>query len=234
MNERQIGEADERLNPRRSHPRYYVLRLLRAALSDVTQHLRPEDTLLDMGCGSMPYRQLLAPHVRRYLGADIGENQLADIAFGADGRVPLDGASIDVVISTQVLEHVDSPAEYLSEARRLLKDDGTLILSTHGIWVYHPDPTDLWRWTEQGLQKQLYEAGFEVKALEPLMGLASSSLQLLQDAFHWRLPTPLRMPFAWCMQRLIAVADRYDRRTGGSDACVFVVLARPLGSGGPG
>lgn len=227
MTGRRAGEADERLDPPRSHSRYYHLRLLRATVEEVARRLRQQDTLLDLGCGSMPYRPLLAPHVGRYVGADIADNQLADVSFDADGTVPLDDASVDVVLSTQVLEHVVSPADYLAEARRLVTDEGTLILSTHGMWIYHPDPTDLWRWTEEGLRRQLSASGFEIESVRRLMGLASSSLQLLQDAFLQRLPAVARAPFAWCMQRLIALADRYDRRVGGPDACVFFVVARP-------
>jgi SAM-dependent methyltransferase len=87
----------------------------------------------------------------------------------------------DVVVSTQVLEHVPDPRAYLLECRRILKPGGMLILTTHGYWEYHPQPTDLWRWTGPGLRKLVEASGFRVLDCTGLLGLASSGLHLFQD-----------------------------------------------------
>src|SRR3546814_1646938 len=87
----------------------------------------------------------------------------------------------DIVLSNQVLEHVDSPQGYLEEARRLMKPDGVLLLSTHGYWFYHPTPNDYWRWTSAGLRKTMEASGFEIVEFTGIMGLISSGLQLFQD-----------------------------------------------------
>ena len=55
--------------------------------------------------------------------------------------------SFDAVLSTQVLEHVADPGALPAERFRVLRPGGRLLLSTHGIFVYHPDPDDYWRWT---------------------------------------------------------------------------------------
>jgi len=81
------------------------------------------------------------------------------------GRTVAPEDSFDIVISSQVLEHVESPADYLAEAHRLLRTGGTLLLSTHGTFQDHPCPGDYWRWTGMGLRKVLSEAGFEVVKL---------------------------------------------------------------------
>ncbi len=107
--------------------------------------------MLDLGCGNKPYESLFRKKFATYVGADIAGNKDADLVIGSDGRVNAQDNTFDCVLSTQVLEHVTDPQLYLSEARRLLKPDGSLVLSTHGIWPYHPDPTDLWRWTVEGL-----------------------------------------------------------------------------------
>jgi len=74
-----------------------------------------------------------------YQGADIGS---ADIIIQESGRVDTADASADLVLSFQVLEHVRDVGQYLGEALRILRDDGWLILSTHGTWLYHPHPED--------------------------------------------------------------------------------------------
>jgi hypothetical protein len=102
-----------------------------------------------------------------------------------------------------------------------------MLLSTHGIMVHHADPVDYWRWTSEGLDRVVREAGFEVLRFEGIMGLAATGLQLLQDAVYYRLPRLPRAGLALFLQALIALADRLesaqDRRV---NALVFVLVAR--------
>ena len=102
---------------------------------------------------------------------------------------------------------------------------GELLLSTHGVFIYHADPVDYWRWTCAGLRRQVEAAGFEVSASRDL-GLAATGLQLFQDAIYWHLPRPLRPVLALVMQALIALADRIQPRPAEtSNASVFALVA---------
>ena len=102
-----------------------------------------------------------------------------------------------------------------------------MLLSTHGIMVYHPDPVDLWRWTCEGLERIVGEAGFEVERFEGVMGLGATGLQLLQDAILWRLPPRLEPPVAYVFQKLAALADRLESdRSRAYNSLVFAVVAR--------
>ncbi len=83
-----------------------------------------------------------------------------------------------MVLSTQVLEHVDRPGLYLAECHRVLRPGGRMLLSTHGIMVFHPDPVDYWRWTCDGLQRAVRDAGFEIVRFEGIVGLAATGIQL--------------------------------------------------------
>jgi SAM-dependent methyltransferase len=47
-----------------------------------------------------------------------------------DGPLPFADGSFDVVLSFQVIEHVPDPGRYLAEARRVLTDDGVMIVAT--------------------------------------------------------------------------------------------------------
>ncbi len=175
----------------------------------------------------MPYRPLFESHVAEYLGCDLRGNDLADRILDESGRAPLGDGAADIVLSSQVLEHVPQPQDYLAECRRLLRNGGLLILSTHGIWRYHPDPCDFWRWTSAGLRKTVEEAGFTVLRVRGVLGPASIALQLWQDAVLPRIPRLLRRLFVLIMQQLIRLADRLtssDARD--ADAGVFLVVAR--------
>src|SRR3546814_579539 len=137
---------------------------------------KKDSLLLDFGCGDMPYREVIEPKVGRYLGVDLEMNPRAEHHIDFDSKTSLPGEYADIVLSNQVLEHVDSPQGYLEEARRLMKPDGVLLLSTHGYWFYHPNPNDYWRWTSAGLRKTMEASGFEIVEFTGIMGLISSGL----------------------------------------------------------
>jgi SAM-dependent methyltransferase len=181
--------------------------------------------VLDYGCGSMPYRCFFPEDVM-YVGADVLGNPDASLELNSDGTVPVDDASFDVVVSTQVLEHVGEPRLYLSECFRVLRPGGQLLLSTHGVFVYHPDPGDYWRWTCAGLRREIEHTGFEVTRFEGVFGLAATGLQLVQHAIWVRLPRLLRALLAFCMQAVITVADRLQSQESRDlDAAVFALIA---------
>jgi SAM-dependent methyltransferase len=119
----------------------------------------------------MPYRELFEPYVRKYIGCDLPGNDLADNLIDPSGVLPFNSSSVDIVLSSQVLEHVEDPSLYLNEAHRILKAKGVLILSTHGIWRFHPDPTDFRRWTCDGLRREIDRAKFEIIHFKGIMVL---------------------------------------------------------------
>jgi SAM-dependent methyltransferase len=184
-------------------------RQLRLAVSALLAgvHLDHGARVLDLGSADSPYREELPPGVE-YVAADLPGNPGADVALRADGTVPLKDATFDLILSTQVLEHVDDPALYLDECRRLTKPGASLLLSTHGVMYFHPDPEDYWRWTRAGLAKLLSEHGFEIVDMKGVLGPAAAALQIFQDATIWRLPARLQRAYAFTMQGAISTIDR--------------------------
>jgi len=53
-------------------------------------------------------------------------------------RLPVRGRTTDVVVALEVIEHFANPAAFLSEAARVLRDDGTFICSTPNRIVRNP------------------------------------------------------------------------------------------------
>jgi SAM-dependent methyltransferase len=143
------------------------------------------------------------------VGADLSGNPRADIEIRPDGTLPVPEGSFDLVLSTQVLEHVVDPGAYLKECYRVLRTGGTLVLSTHGVMYYHRDPEDYWRWMAPGLRKIVEDAGFTIAEMRGVMGLASAALQLFQDGTIWKVPRVLKKAYALIFQGLIALADRF-------------------------
>src|SRR5438309_6241751 len=139
----------ERIEPAPGDPHYLPLSDLLLGLKT----LMPRDItrVLDYGCGGSPYRRLFGTCT--YHRADLAGDLDVDFEYGPDSRLPAELADYDGVLSSQVLEHVLSPASYLAEAYRVLKPGGHLLLSTHGLFEDHACPYDYWRWTAYGLHE---------------------------------------------------------------------------------
>jgi SAM-dependent methyltransferase len=170
-------------------------------------NVQPGQRVLDYGCADVPYRHFFPADVD-FVPADLPGNPRATVDIAADGTLPLPDRSVDAVMSTQVLEHVADPATYVAECFRVLRPGGRLLLSTHGTFIYHPDPVDFWRWTCAGLDKQLRDAGFEIVRFEGIIGLAATGLQLFQDAVLYRFPRRIQQLLALINQSLIRLVDR--------------------------
>ncbi len=206
------------------HDRWLLL-LLHRRLREAIADLPAGDTVLDYGCGLMPYRDLFEPRFRSYLGADLEGNPQASVTIRPDGSLPLPDGSVDVVLSSQTLEHVTDPTAYLAEAYRVLRPGGRLVLSTHGFWVYHPDPTDYWRWTPDGLRLTLARAGFRVERMASVLGLLSVTMQLWLSGTYWSLPPVIRAIPAAVVQTAIGLIERRRGDRFSADAAIYVLTA---------
>ncbi len=105
-------------------------------------------TVLDFACGSGYGAALLrSAGADRVLANDVAPEALCYAAedFSAPGTTfvaadclatPFRSEQIDVIVSFEAIEHVASHQRFLAEARRLLKPDGLLILSTPNRRTY--------------------------------------------------------------------------------------------------
>lgn len=83
--------------------------------------------------------------------------------WGSPKHCPARTRAFDVVLARRCFEHVDDPVQVLSEIQRVLAPGGVVFLSTHGVFLYHPDPPtsdrDYWRWTHSGLLRIFRQSG---------------------------------------------------------------------------
>jgi SAM-dependent methyltransferase len=152
------GQARRR--PPLTSPTYAVRAPLAAWLRDEAQRAGARESpprLLDVGCGTKPYAPLFAGNVAEYVGVDVA-NPEAELE-GTVEAIPVPDASFDVVLCTQTLEHAVDPGRAVRELRRVVAPGGRVLLSTHGVQVYHPNPDDYWRWTHAGLERIFRENG---------------------------------------------------------------------------
>jgi 2-polyprenyl-6-hydroxyphenyl methylase/3-demethylubiquinone-9 3-methyltransferase len=127
--------ADVWWDPRGGFAMLHWIAAARARL--VPEATRADSLLLDLACGG----GLLAPHVaakgHRHVGLDLSATALPQArAHGVQPvrgdvlRLPFADAVADVVVAGEVLEHVLEPLELVSEACRVLRPGGVLVLDT--------------------------------------------------------------------------------------------------------
>ncbi len=185
--------------------------------------------VLELGCGNRAYEPVVVARGAEYLGADFADNAHADLHLDAGGTVACEARTFDVVLSIQVLEHVEDPCAHMAEIRRLLKPDGRAIISTHGIWTYHPAPQDYWRWTSSGLKKLLRDNGLRPVQFAGVIGMIPGAIQLIQDHLRRRLPGALQKPFTWTCQLLMRWLDRMHHEDNKAlNAMIYIALVEAV------
>lgn len=147
--------------------RYYLEKFVRAASSSVP----PGSLVLDAGAGNGEYEPIFVG--RRYESADLctTEKSYGHITYLCDlASIPVEDARYDLVVCTQVLEHLPEPQAVLSELHRVLKPGGEIWMSAPLFYEEHEIPFDFFRYTRFGLGHLLEKCGFQVVSLEPLEG----------------------------------------------------------------
>jgi len=185
--------------------------------------------VLDFGCGTRPYEPWLCAMGARYEGADIDAGH--EVLVREDGMLSAAAATYDMVTSFQVLEHVWDLSVYLGEAWRVLKPGGSLLLSTHGSWFYHPHPGDYRRWTREGLRREVEARGFRLIDMHAVVGPLAWTTVLRSYGYAYALrPIPLAGPVLCASAALLAnllawVEDRVTpTHITADNACVYVGL----------
>lgn len=198
----------DRMHPSRASVQYAV----RKPLVDWLRS-RPVGQLrvLDVGCGDRPYAELFAD-AAEVVGFDVPGNPYADL-HGSIETIPVEDGSFDVVLCLQVLEHVPDPAAAVRELRRAVRPGGRVLLTTHGIYPFHPNPDDLWRWTHTGLARLFRENGdWSSVTVHPGAGTAATVTMLIAHVvdllFKRARVRPLGRPL---VVGLNAVGEALDR-----------------------
>jgi SAM-dependent methyltransferase len=139
-------------------------------------------TVLDVGCGYQPYRQLIlkTPGVTKYIGLDFPNSGygVPDLTWDG-GAIPMADGTVDSVVATEVLEHCDEPQRLLLEIWRVLRPGGCLFLTVPFLWPVHCVPHDQYRYTPFALSRMLCAADFVDLKIGALGGWDASLAQML-------------------------------------------------------
>lgn len=121
-----------------------VLSRYAPVIAEISQNLKTDSKVLDVGCGPTCAGQLfdiglktyLDPLMDSYLKTYPEKLPEGEKICSTAESIPKQDSSFDVVICINALDHMINPVKALSEMRRVLKKDGTFVL---GIFL-HPPP----------------------------------------------------------------------------------------------
>ncbi|MGB6258024.1 MAG: methyltransferase domain-containing protein [Candidatus Sulfotelmatobacter sp.] len=102
--------------------------------------------------------------------------------IGTEYSYPIESDAADVVVATNVMEHVRKPWVWIRELARICKPGGYVITINPVSWPYHEYPIDCWRAYPEGMQA-LYE--------DAQLRVVMSRCESLEDA-HLRRHIPGR------------------------------------------
>lgn len=192
-------------------------------VADHAQTIPRGARVLDAGAGAAPYRVLFehTDYVTSDWAGSMHDEALASDIVAPLDQLPVADASFDVVVATEVLEHVRDPEAALRELHRVLRSGGQLWLTVPFVWELHEEPHDFARYTAYALEHLLQSAGFTAVDVRPVGGWFSVAGQLLRNfgSMTGRGQSAslagrgLLAGLAWCGSRLGRL-DRADRRQG--------------------
>jgi 2-polyprenyl-3-methyl-5-hydroxy-6-metoxy-1,4-benzoquinol methylase len=231
-----------RYNPGARHRRRHVFKLLETTTFQ---------SLLDVGCGNAELLRLLEERFlhKQYCGLDLSDTVVAANAEHlphmrfATGNI--DDADVqlstfghpdgfDVVLCTEVLEHLNHPEAALSRLGRACKPGGTVIVTCptghvfptekHFGHVRHPTPTDMRTWAHNAglVVEELWSWGF------PWYALTKIATNLNADAALKRFAGDKPYGFTEkAISTALYVANFANLRSSRGGVQLFVRLRRP-------
>lgn len=156
----------------------------RADLLALPGLLDPSWTVGDLGCGTGQLTEALAPFVSRVIAIDSARAMLAvakrrlalhrnvTLQQGELESLPIESGTLDVAVLFLVLHHVAEPLRVLTEAARVLKSDGRLLvvdMLPHERNEYRERMGHVWQgFDEDQLSQWMQDAGFGATHYRPL------------------------------------------------------------------
>ncbi len=156
--------------PRLGSSDHHIVRLVGAFVERALDaHVRAGSAVLDVGCGEQPLRAGIEARGGRYTGVDVTQNAAGSVDVVASAEdVPLPDAAYDVVLCTEVLEHVPDGDAAFDELARLVRPGGVVVVTVPFLYRLHEEPHDHRRVTPHGVRRWAERAGLRVEELAAL------------------------------------------------------------------
>ena len=146
--------------------------------------------LVDIGAGPTQFDALFSMFT--YIGVDFLPYKKVSVVTDLTKSLPITDGCADVIILSNVLEHIPYPLELLKECSRILKKGGVCIGTTPFLLQVHQSPYDFNRYTNYQLEHLLADCGFSTRDIQPL-GKLIDVYDSMEIKFFVHVPrSPLR------------------------------------------
>ncbi len=143
--------------------------------------------VLEVGCGPGIGLGYLAKHATFVVGGDYTKSLLERARSSSQPRLellmmdahelPFDRGSLDLVVCYEALYYFTQPERFLTECRRVLSQDGALLLSSvNPEWAeFNPSPHSCWYFGATDLDRMLRDHGFTPRLYGAFLALKHST-----------------------------------------------------------
>jgi SAM-dependent methyltransferase len=142
---------------------------LQRQFSFLGRHVAPDDTLVEVGAGDCALSRRMAGRCRRVIAVDVSEDIATHVDWPANCEfrpaegicLPVDTASVDVVYSNQLMEHLhpEDAVQQLKEIARVLRPGGRYVCVTPNRIAGPWDISMYFDETARGLHLREYSVG---------------------------------------------------------------------------
>lgn len=119
----------------------YCLFLIHLKAYEEAAKMAKDKTVLDCGCNIGYGTKVIGTHCKEVIGVDVSPKAIEEARrrYGSNGiefrlvdgiRLPFKDNRFDLVVSFQVIEHIDDYDSYLTEIKRVLADTGKVLFTT--------------------------------------------------------------------------------------------------------
>ncbi len=186
--------------------------------------------VIDLGCGTSPYKDDILKIADELVGVDWRNSQHdqsnVDVFADLTKKLPFEENHADTVVSFQVMEHIPEPAFFLSECFRILRPGGRLLITVPFMWHVHEEPHDYFRYTRYGLEHLLRKNNFTDIMIEENTGFWQ--MWVLKFNYHTaRFARPVKYLFlpVWLIGQIVApILDRFNEHP--EETASYTVTAR--------
>ena len=176
----------ERIIPDETEPGVVALHVVRYEFA--LPHVDGKE-VLDAACGAGYGSAVLGTRARRVVGVDVSDEAVAyaRTRYGGDNvefatanvnALPFEDDSFDVVVSFETVEHVRDPKMFLREVARVLRGEGTFVVSTPHVRVTNLEPANPFH------EIELSRADFEALLRERFLDVDLYGQRRLQTTRH--------------------------------------------------
>ncbi|MFA6136371.1 MAG: methyltransferase domain-containing protein [Candidatus Paceibacterota bacterium] len=177
-------------------------KILDKLLSDNVGYFKSDSVVLDIG--GRDRGKFIKPknNVKKWIFADIDPSYNPDVVLDVSDMKPIKSNSIDVILATELFEHVAEPQKGIKECFRVLKKGGIFIISAPFLYRIHADPDDFQRWTDKKWIYELETIGFKLEKIE-VMGRFFS---VMSDNFRFFIQSLPRL-IKYILYPLVLMSD---------------------------